>query len=404
MHLIETAPSPARERVVLAGMLTAGSDKGLFEQDMAEMALLCETAGVEVVARIVQKRYAVVAATYLGAGKLKEIGAAMRERECGTLIIDAQLSPGQVRNIEEAVQGKVIDRGQLILDIFAQHALTNEARIQVELAQMQTLYPRLTRAWSHFSRQFAGVGTKGPGEKQLEVDRRLVQKRIADLTRKLVDVERARKTQRRGRRNATRIALVGYTNVGKSSLLNRMARANAHVANKLFATLDTTTRRVHIAGVGEVIMSDTVGFLRKLPHHLVASFRSTLEVVLDTDLLIVVLDASNTWNDAQLDTVDEVLTDLGAGDQNRVLVLNKADLLTDAYERKKLEVAYPDALFVSARTGGGIDLLKEHIGLALREREKGLAMQAIIARQSAVGSSDDLPGPPPSPAVGGRAL
>lgn len=396
-RLIRTTPEPRRERVVLAGMQLSAESPQLFEQDMTEMELLCDTAGVDVVARVVQKRESPVARTYLGSGKLNEIRSAMRAGKCRTLIVDGSLSPGQVRNIEHVVEGKVLDRSQLILDIFAQHARTIEARTQVELAQMRTLYPRLTRAWSHFSRQYAGVGTKGPGEKQLEVDRRLVQKRISDLTRKLADVERGRHVRRKSRRHMTRVALVGYTNVGKSSLLNSLAKAHARVENKLFATLDTTTRRLYIPGTGEVVLSDTVGFLRKLPHHLVASFRSTLEVALDTDLLLVVLDASSSFNDAQLDTVNQVLGELGAGNQRTLLVLNKDDLVPDAYERKKLEVAYPEAVFVSAKTGSGLDRLKEEIGLALRDSKAAEEMAAIVSRSSPP-PDDGLPGPPPSPA------
>ncbi len=395
MRMHETSPQPARERVVLAGMLLNGNNRKLFEQDMAEMELLCDTAGVDVVARIVQRRQSIVASTFFGAGKLAEIRATMRALDSRALIVDAELSPAQVRTIEKAVSAKVLDRSQLILDIFAQHARTNEAKVQVELAQMRTLYPRLTRAWSHFSRQYAGVGTKGPGEKQLEVDRRLIQKRIAELTRRLSNVERARKTQRQARRHLPRVALVGYTNVGKSSLLNRLAKAHAHVENKLFATLDTTTRRVHLPGAGQVVMSDTVGFLRKLPHHLVASFRSTLEVVLDTELLLIVMDAAGDWNDVQLETVETVLDELGAQRQPRLLVLNKIDLIEDPYRRKKLELAFPEASFVSARSGEGMEELKQHIALALREREKSEAMDAIIARKSRP-AEQELPGPPPS--------
>lgn len=395
MHMHETSPQPARERVVLAGMMLNGDNRTLFDQDMAEMELLCDTAGVDVVARVIQRRQSVVASTYFGAGKLEEIRATMKAHDSRALIVDAELSPGQVRNIEKAVSAKVLDRSQLILDIFAQHARTNEAKVQVELAQMRTLYPRLTRAWSHFSRQYAGVGTKGPGEKQLEVDRRLIQKRIAELTRRLANVERARETQRQARRYLPRVALVGYTNVGKSSLLNRLARAHAHVENKLFATLDTTTRRVHLPGAGQVVMSDTVGFLRKLPHHLVASFRSTLEVVLDTELLLIVMDAAGEWNDVQLETVEDVLEELGARGQPQLLVMNKIDLVEEPYHRKKLELAFPEALFVSARTGEGIEELKQQIALTLRERDKQEAMDAIIAQKSRP-AQEELPGPPPS--------
>ncbi len=394
--MYEISQQQERERVVLAGVRLAGDDAAVFEQDMEEMAMLCETAGVEVVGRVEQQRDRPAASTYIGSGKLDDIRRLMRAHGSRTLIIDARLSPGQVRNIEETLRAKVVDRSQLILDIFAHHAVTTEAKTQVELAQMRTLYPRLTRAWSHFSRQYAGVGTKGPGEKQLEIDRRLVQKRIAELTRRLADIERTRATKRKARRRRTRIALVGYTNVGKSSLLNRLAHAQAHVEDKLFATLDTTTRRLFIPDVGEVVLSDTVGFLRKLPHHLVASFRSTLEAAVDTELLLVVLDASMPWAEKQRETVEEVLQELGARDLRRILVYNKVDLLEEGYQRKKLEVKHPEAVFVSAHTGEGIDELREQIALVLREEAKPPLAEAIASRMHTPGE-DDLPGPPATP-------
>lgn len=367
---------------MLAGLFLSGWDKALFEEDMEEMAMLCRTAGAEVVDRVVQRRPSVVASTYLGKGKLKEIAATMRAEDCNTVVIDAELSPAQVRNIEGIVKGKVIDRSQLILDIFAHHATTREARIQVELAQLRTLYPRLTHAWTHFSKQVGGIGTSGPGEKQLEVDRRLVQRRITELKRKLKGVERTRTTQRRARENVFRVALVGYTNVGKSSLLNALCGSRVHVKDELFATLDTATRRTYIPGAGNIVISDTVGFLRKLPHHLVASFKSTLEVALDSDLLLVVLDASNPWTPQRLRTVHEVLDSLGADGRTQLLVLNKFDLVTDGFARKKLQIAHPDAVFVSARTRRGIPELRERIAGVIAERDKERERQRIIKEKT----------------------
>jgi GTP-binding protein HflX len=254
-----------KEKVVLAGLLTSDNDERLFDEDMHEMQLLCSTAGASVAAKIIQKRDRPAASTFMGHGKLEEIRAIMHSNGATTLVIDCSLSPGQIRNIEKIVEGKVIDRGQLILDIFAQHARTNEARVQVELAQMRTLYPRLTHAWTHFSQQVGGIGTVGPGEKQLEVDRRLVQKKISDLEKKLDKIEKSRIVQRKNRQTSFRATLVGYTNVGKSSLLNGLCGSDVNVENKLFATLDTATRRLFIPGAGLIVISDTVGFLRKLP-------------------------------------------------------------------------------------------------------------------------------------------
>ncbi len=380
--MIDIPNPPPAERVVLAGLFQSGGDAAEAEEDLQEMRMLCVTAGAEVVEAVIQKRLRPDPATYLGRGKIEEIRRIMRHRECPSLVVDAELSPGQLRTIEKTVQGKVIDRSQLILDIFAHHARTNEARIQVELAQLRTLYPRLTHAWSHFSQQVGGIGTSGPGEKQLEVDRRLVQRKIADLKSRLRRVERSRRTQRKSRSRVFKAALVGYTNVGKSSLLNALSGSRVGVEDKLFATLDTATRRMFIQGVGELVVSDTVGLLRKLPHHLVASFRSTLEVVSRADLLLVVIDASSPWNRQQLKTVDDVLRELHAEHIPRLRIMNKVDLITDAFQRKQLQLAFPEAIFVSAHEPESLAPLKDVIGRGVAESRKGRAMDDVIARKS----------------------
>jgi len=370
---------PPLERVIVVGLQTPKIKPELFEIDMKEMLMLCATAGAKVVDVVVQKRPSPVSSTYIGGGKLEELAAKMKQNNCTCLIIDAPLSPGQVRNIEKIISAKVIDRGQLILDIFAQHAKSNEARIQVELAQMRTLYPRLTHAWTHFSQQTGGIGTRGPGEKQLEVDRRLIQNKISDLSERLKKIEKSRLTQRKSRNEYFKATLVGYTNVGKSSLLNALSGADCLVENKLFATLDTATRRTFIQGAGNIVISDTVGFLRKLPHHLVASFKGTLEVVSEADLLLIVMDGSSTWSDYQLQTVNEVLDDLAAKEIPRLLVFNKMDLVIDPFERKRLSVAYPHALFVSALSEPDMQLLKRHIADNIIAHNKEKAMSDIIA-------------------------
>jgi|WetSurMetagenome_2_1015567.scaffolds.fasta_scaffold00186_36 GTPase len=390
-RLFDTNVPPATERVILAGLLTGGDDPELFEIDMKEMRMLCATAGAAIAETVAQRRDAPVASTYLGPGKLLEIRNLMARHKCRTVVIDAQLSPGQVRNIEKIVEGKVIDRGQLILDIFARHARTNEARIQVELAQMKTLYPRLTHAWTHFSQQVGGIGTRGPGEKQLEVDRRLIQKKISDLNDRLKDIEKSRATQRKSRASEFKVTLVGYTNVGKSSLLNALSGASVLVENRLFATLDTATRRTFIPGVGEIVLSDTVGFLRKLPHHLVASFRGTLEVVSRANLLLIVMDAASPWSERQLATVNEVLDGLSAGAIPRLLVFNKIDLVADPVERKRLSLAYPDALFVSALSQGDMALVKERIAEVMRNYKKETAILDIIAKKTRELAREDGP-------------
>ncbi len=355
-----------REKVVIAGLLTPDMDRSLFEEDMHEMRQLCETAGAVVVAVFRQQRERIATGTYLGWGKLKEINSVMRTHGAVTLVIDAHLAPGQIKTIEKMIQGKVIDRGQLILDIFARHARTSEARLQVELAQMRMIYPRLTHAWTHFSQQVGGIGTRGPGEKQLEVDRRLVQNKITDLKRKLAKIESGRVLQRGGRSSIFQAALVGYTNVGKSSLLNALCGSSVHVENKLFATLDTATRRAWIPGAGNIVVSDTVGLLRKLPHHLIASFRSTLGVVSEAQLLLLVMDATSAWIEQQMVTVGKVLVDLGADRIDRILIFNKSDLIEDPFARKRLSLAWPEALFVSAFNKDDITRLKVSIGEEVR--------------------------------------
>lgn len=370
------------EKVVIAGLLTADDNPKLFEEDMQEMAMLCRTADAEVAATFIQKRVSPVASTYLGEGKLYEIRSAMRAQKVKTLVIDAQLSPGQIRNIEKIIEGKVLDRSQLILDIFALHARTVEARVQVELAQMRSLYPRLTHAWTHFSQQVGGIGTRGPGEKQLEVDRRLVKKKIGDLKNRLHKIERNRMIQRKGRNSVFKASLVGYTNVGKSSLLNAMCGSDVLVENKLFATLDTATRRSYIPGAGTIVISDTVGFLRKLPHDLVASFRSTLSVAAESDLLILVLDASSEWVDQQLETVNAVLEELGAQDVQKMFVFNKVDKVQDPFERKKLQIAYPDAMFVSSFSKEDMWELRQKIADVVIHKEQRQRAERIIHQKT----------------------
>ncbi len=373
---------PPDEKVVLAGLFMPKMDKNLFDEDMQEMVMLCRTAGAEVRETTIQKMLGPRSATYLGKGKLHEIKDIMKQNKIQTLIIDADLTPGQIRNIEHIINGKVIDRSQLILDIFAQHAKTNEARIQVELAQLRTLYPRLTHAWSHFSKQVGGIGTRGPGEKQLEVDRRLVQKKISDLKRKLKKIECSRIIQKKRRKGAIRLALVGYTNVGKSTLLNSLSGSKLKVENKLFATLDTASRKTFIPHIGEVIISDTVGFLRKLPHHLVASFKSTLEVVLEADILLIIMDASSKWIDQQYETVNEVLLDLGAGEKDCLTIFNKSDLLENPFDIKNINLKFPNTLSISAFIEDDIKSLKKEISKQIKKIQSKRAISDIINKKT----------------------
>ncbi|MCU0608423.1 MAG: GTPase HflX [Chitinispirillaceae bacterium] len=370
------------EKVVLAGLFTADSDDALFAEDMHEMRLLCSTAGALVVATVTQKHDKPVASTFMGPGKLQEIKKLMDDEGAGTLVIDGALSPGQVRNIEKIVERKVIDRAQLILDIFAQHARTSEARVQVELAQMRRLSPRLTHAYSGMSQQAGGIGTLGPGEKKLEIDRRVVRKRITDLEKQLDKIEKARIEQRKSRQGSFMASLVGYTNAGKSSLLNALCGSSVPAENRLFATLDTATRRSYIQGAGPLVISDTVGFLRKLPHDLVASFRSTLAVAAESNLLIWVMDSSSAWIDQQYATVSDVLAELGAAHIPSLLVFNKSDKLKDSAIRDSIRRRYPGAIFVSAFSKPDMEVLKVCIGKAVLDFGRAKTEAQLIHRET----------------------
>lgn len=368
------------EKVVLAGLHLTQTPKEIFDEDLAEMQMLCTTAGTQVIKTIVQKTQKPLASTYFGTGKLQEIKEFMQDNDCETLVIDAELRPSQIQNIEQIVGKKIIDRSQLILDIFSLHARTAEAKTQVELAQLEVLYPRLTNMWAHLSRMHAGVGTRGPGETQLETDRRIVQKKISQLKDRLKKIEKVRLTQSKGRRDEFLCALVGYTNVGKSTILNAICGSDVLVENKLFATLDTSTRRTRISGAGDIVMSDTVGFLRKLPHDLVASFRSTLETLVEADLLLVVMDASTKWYKQQMEVVREVVADLGAENKPMMVIFNKEDLLENPLDKIEIENEYPNAVFVSALNKKSVDNLKTEIGLAIENVRRSVLSEKAIEK------------------------
>ncbi|MGM0443406.1 MAG: GTPase HflX [Fibrobacterota bacterium] len=370
------------EKVVLAAVfLPRKMDRDLFDEDLEEMSTLIQTAGAEVADTFVQKLNKPFVSTWFGSGKLKEIARRMKETGSRCLVVDAELKASQIQAIEEIVQGKVIDRSQLILDIFALHAQTNEAKIQVELAQLNLMYPRLTRMWSHLSRQSGGIGTRGPGETQLETDKRLVQRKIAQLKKRLDKIRKTRDVQRKGRGGAFRCSLVGYTNVGKSTLLNALSGADVLVRDELFATLDTSSKKCYIPGHGEIILSDTVGFLRKLPHHLVASFRSTLEISREADLLLIVMDASSPWSGQQLDTVRRVLMDLKSGEKPARIVFNKTDKVEDPLQLKKLENEFPQAAFVSALDKESVKNLRESLAETITEVQEDARKVAEITRE-----------------------
>ena len=360
----QDAPVPERRRALLVGLRLGAAPSFVAEEHLDELAELTRSAGVEVVGRAVQHRSRPDARTFIGSGKAVEIQIAASELGADLIVFDDDLSPSQVKNLEKIFEVEVYDRSALILEIFFQRARTSEARTQVELAQLSYMLPRLTRRWTHLSRQMGGIGGRGgEGETQLEVDRRMMRGRIAHLKRQLAKIERTRAVQRHGRAGVPLVALAGYTNAGKSTLFNRLTRAGARVEDRLFATLDSKLRRGALDDAGSVaVFSDTVGFIRKLPHHLVASFKSTLEEIAHAGVVLHVIDRSHAgWRD-QMDVGIEVLTDIGV-DRGRILtVFNKVDLLNGhAAGRAEAGGGTGETVWVSALEGEGLDGLKTAI-------------------------------------------
>lgn len=336
------------EEGVVVGLSGRAVPRELLEEYLDELVLLADTAGVTVVHKFSQDRDRIHPATYIGSGKAAEIGEVVAREKIGLVIFDDDLSPVQVRNLEKQLKCKILDRSGLILDIFAKRARTKEAMTQVELAQLEYLLPRLTRQWTHLSKQYGGVGTKGPGETQIETDRRAIRTRISHLKEKLGAIRRERDVQRRGRGSLTCAAMVGYTNAGKSTLFRALTGADVLVENRLFATLDTTVRKIEPGQGKAVLLSDTVGFIRKLPAHLVASFRSTLAEVVEADILLHVIDSAHPHAADHIATVRETLADLGAADKPVLHVFNKIDLLQDRSVVPELAERFAPAVFVSA--------------------------------------------------------
>ena len=355
--------SVASERAVLVGVVLGQQQSE--ENPLDELHGLTESAGGEVVGHLVQRRNTPDKATYLGSGKVEELRLLVESAEADVVVFDNDLSPAQTRNLEKATQAKVLDRTELILDIFASRAQTHEARLAVELAQLQYALPRLKRMWTHLSRLKMGIGMRGPGEKQLEVDRRLVEKRIFDLRTELSTIQRRKERQVAARSDRMTVSLVGYTNAGKSTLLNVLTGADVLAQDKLFATLDTRTRRWQLPGWGPVLLSDTVGFIRDLPHHLIASFKATLEEARQANLLLHVADASNRAAEEQIAAVQGVLEELGIREKDTLLVLNKIDAVEDRARLAQLLGRYPNAIPVSAYRRTGLDQLAGAVSEAL---------------------------------------
>ena len=366
------------ERAVVVGLVTPRQPENKVREYLDELEFLADTAGAEVVRRFTQKLDNPNSRTFVGQGKLAEIKEYVEKNDIGMVIFDDDLSTKQIANIEKELQVKILDRSSLILDIFARRAQTATAKTQVELAQYQYLLPRLTRLWTHLERQKGGIGMRGPGETQIETDRRIIQRRIAWLKEQLADIDRQKTLQRKNRGKLTRVALVGYTNVGKSTLMNLLSKSDVFAENKLFATLDTTVRKVTIDNL-PFLLTDTVGFIRKLPTHLVDSFKSTLDEVREADLLVHVVDISHPNFEEQIEVVDKTLREVCNGaDKPMIMVFNKIDAFTykpkdendltpetrenislDELKRMWMSRLPHDCVFISARTGANIDELKK---------------------------------------------
>ncbi len=371
-----------RERAILIA-IEHGRDALLTaEESLAELGRLSDTAGMEVVGKAVQAARRLNPSTLIGSGKIEEIRRLAGELGGDVAVFDDELSPAQQRNLEQQLGLKVIDRTQLILDIFALRAQSQAGKLQVELAQLQYLLPRLTRQWQHLSRLGGGVGTRGPGETQLEVDRRRVRERIAALRKRLAQVSRTGKLHRRSRAAVPYpiVALVGYTNSGKSTLMNRLTHAGVLVENRLFATLDPTVRLLRLPGGGEALLVDTVGFIHKLPHGFVDAFKSTLEEVCDADLLLHVVDASDARAEEQMKVVDEVLGELGVDATPRITMFNKCDLPAVP---PRPAVSGPSCA-ASARTGEGLELLLRQVGTLLAAQQERLHVRIPAARSDLI--------------------
>ena len=313
-----------KEKAILIGVITPEQNKNQAEEYLDELAFLAKTAGAIPVKKITQKLAVPNNKTFIGKGKIEEVKEIAKEMEVELIIFDDDLSPVQLRNIEKVLECKILDRSNLILDIFASRARTANAKTQVELAQYQYLLPRLTRMWTHLERQKGGIGMRGPGETQIETDRRIINQKISLLKKQLEKIDKQKITQRKGRGNMIRVAVVGYTNAGKSTLMNQLSKSEVFAENKLFATLDTTIRKVVIENL-PFLLADTVGFIRKLPHQLVESFKSTLDEVRESDLLLHVVDISNPNFESQIEVVTQTLAEIGASEKPMVLVFNKMD-------------------------------------------------------------------------------
>ena len=352
-----------QEKALLVGVIQPGMTESLIHEHLDELELLAETAGAKIAGRITQRVSKINPATFIGKGKAEELLNQAKELDVKLIVFDDELSPGQIKNYHKISENvKVLDRSGLILDIFQKHAKTKEARTQVDLAYMEYLLPRLTRQWTHLERQMGGIGTRaGMGETQIEIDRRLIRTRISKLKKELIRIEKERDTQSYRRQSEFRVSLVGYTNAGKSTLFKALTGSDVYIQDQLFATLDTTVRQIKINETHPILLSDTVGFIRKLPHNLVASFKSTLKEVLEADLILVMLDISSSQIEDHFQTIENVLKDMGAQEIPQILVLNKVDLISDGNMIEKRQREFPDSVTVSAQQHLRLSELKSRI-------------------------------------------
>ncbi|MFB0555185.1 MAG: GTPase HflX [Phycisphaerae bacterium] len=378
-----------KERAILVAAVL-GTHNG--PDDLAELTALAESAGAVVVDRFQQKIRTINPSTYIGKGKADQLAERVKRFKADVVVFDNDLSPGQIRELEEIIKIKVLDRSELILDIFATRAKTRQAKLQVELAQLEYTYPRLTRMWSHLDSvagagggtaagTVGGIGTRGPGEQQLEIDRRLVSKRITELKRELVNIDKRRIREINGRRGLFKICLVGYTNAGKSTLLNTLTDAGVFVEDRLFATLDTRTRKWTPARGADVVVSDTIGFVKNLPHQLVASFKATLEEAVNADLLLHIVDVASPDALQQIESVNNVLKEIGCGQKPILEVFNKVDIVRRIGDFEMLQTLYRDAVCISAKTGYGLEELNE----AVAARYKGTELLLRVASSQSNG-------------------
>jgi len=349
------------ERILLVGTIRHGNPEWEVKETLTELELLTKTAGGEVFDIITQDIKSIDPAYFIGKGKAEYIGNLTKIYDIDTVIFNDDLSPAQAHNLETVINKKIVDRSWLILDIFAKNAKTREAKTQVELAQLEYLLPRLTGHWKHLSRQVGGIGVKGPGETQLETDRRIVQKRIEKLKSELLKINKQKVTQRKKRNKVFKAILVGYTNAGKSTILNNLTDANVLVEDKLFATLDSTVKRLNGSDHQTILLADTVGFIRKLPHHLIASFRSTLNEIEDANLIVHIIDMSHPNFEKQMEAVNKVLVQLNVSTKPKILVFNKIDLVRNDYLIARIKKEYTDAILISAYKELGLNKLVESI-------------------------------------------